>query len=145
MPFLNVPIYKLPLIIFFVCIATTLQAQDKTNPDTVLGTYWSPTKLAKIQIFKDQGKYFGKTVWTKANGIDTLNPDPKKRTQSLLGLVFLTDFVYNDGNYVDGSIYDPKNGKVYSCKLWVENGNLKARGFIGISLFGRTETFERVR
>lgn len=132
--------------VLFLLSHVVCTAQDAgKGPDAVLGRYWTPTKNAKIEIYKEGAKYYGKTVWTERSGIDTLNPDPKKRNQSLLGLVFLTDFTYDDGKYVDGQIYDPQNGNIYSCKMWLEpDGDLKARGYIGISLFGRTEVFEKI-
>ena len=46
--------------------------------------------------------------------------------------------------WADGTIYDPNNGKTYSCTLELENEKtLKVRGFIGVSLFGRTERWTR--
>ena len=43
--------------------------------------------------------------------------------------------------YKDGTIYDPKSGKTYSCKMTIDGNKLKIRGYIGISLFGRTEVW----
>ena len=46
-----------------------------------------------------------------------------------------------------GSILDPDNGKTYRCKIRLTNGgkNLDVRGYVGISLFGRTQTWNRIR
>jgi uncharacterized protein (DUF2147 family) len=56
----------------------------------------------------------------------------------------LGDFVKDgDNKYVDGTIYDPKNGKTYSCKMTCKGKKLDIRGYIGISLIGRTTTWER--
>ena len=45
-----------------------------------------------------------------------------------------------------GTIYDPKNGKTYDCKVTrEENGNLNVRGYIGISLIGRTSYWRKVK
>lgn len=118
--------------------------QEK-KPDAVLGHYWSPKKDGKIEIFKSGNKYMGKFTWGKNPRKDTNNPDPARRDQPLTGMVFLKDFVYDNGTYTGGTIYDPNNGKTYQCKMWLQNGDLKVRGFIGISLLGRTELFERVR
>ena len=132
-------------LVLALSFTTAVSAQKGSGPDAVLGQYWTPAKNAKIQIYKQNGLYYGKTVWTERSGLDTLNPDPRKRSESLLGLVFLTDFEYDDGKYVDGEIYDPQTGNIYSCKMWLQdNGDLKARGYIGISLFGRSEVFERI-
>jgi uncharacterized protein (DUF2147 family) len=51
-----------------------------------------------------------------------------------------------DGNsYEDGTIYDPENGKTYSCTIEMVNANtLNVRGYIGISLIGRTDVWKRV-
>jgi uncharacterized protein (DUF2147 family) len=49
-----------------------------------------------------------------------------------------------ENNWEDGKIYDPKNGKTYSCKIKMTNpNNLEVRGFIGVSLIGRTDTWTR--
>ena len=142
---LNLNLNWILLFAAFFTMHSSLNAQESNKQDAVLGTYWTPNKEGKIEIYKAQGKYYGKTIWTHKTGVDTLNPDPKKRSQPLLGLVFLYDFVYDSEQYVDGTIYDPRNGKEYSCKMWLENGDLKARGYIGFSLLGRTELFERIR
>ena len=47
--------------------------------------------------------------------------------------------------WAGGKIMDPENGKSYKCKMKVtEDGTLKVRGFIGIFLIGRTQTWYRV-
>jgi uncharacterized protein (DUF2147 family) len=47
-----------------------------------------------------------------------------------------------DGNeFEGGDILDPEVGKVYSCKLWLEGGQLKVRGYLGP--FYRTQTWEK--
>ncbi|RZL30018.1 MAG: DUF2147 domain-containing protein, partial [Pedobacter sp.] len=52
-----------------------------------------------------------------------------------------------DGSkWIDGTIYDPKTGKTYSCNLTLKDNNtLNVRGYIGISIIGRSETFKRVK
>ena len=61
-----------------------------------------------------------------------------------MGLQILSGFRYaGDGTWEAGKIYDPKNGKTYSCKMRLDGENLKIRGFIGISLFGRTTVWSR--
>jgi uncharacterized protein (DUF2147 family) len=57
----------------------------------------------------------------------------------ILGLPILRDFKYKGANeWEGGKIYDPKNGKTYSCKMTLQGNTLKVRGFVGISLLGRT-------
>ena len=58
----------------------------------------------------------------------------------------LKGFSFDDGEWVDGSIYDPKTGKTYSCKMTLKgNDKLSVRGYIGISLIGRTDVWTRVK
>jgi uncharacterized protein (DUF2147 family) len=112
--------------------------------DNILGIYWSPKKNAKIEFYKKGNVYFGKTIWVSNPKKDTENPNSQLRKRDLVGLDLLTNFIYDNGNYSGGQVYDPENGKTYSCKITCNGQNLKVRGYIGISLLGRTETFERI-
>jgi uncharacterized protein (DUF2147 family) len=61
-----------------------------------------------------------------------------------VGTVILKDFKYSGKTWEDGTIYDPKNGKTYSCIIKAKGlNNLDIRGYIGISLLGRTTNWTR--
>jgi uncharacterized protein (DUF2147 family) len=111
----------------------------------IIGFYWSPKKDAKVEIYLKDSKYFGKFVWAATPRKDSKNPTKALQNRNILGLEFLTRFDYDDGVYNGGEIYDPETGKTYSCKMSLEGNKLKVRGYIGISLFGRTEYFERIK
>ncbi len=127
--------------------------------DDVMGVWLNQEKDAKIEIFKCNEKYCGKIVWLKvplypadsSEGIpgtpklDHNNPDSKLSKIPNLGLIIVHDFVHSGkAKWVDGKVYDPKNGKTYSGKLTlVSPSQLNLRGFIGISLFGRTAVWTR--
>jgi uncharacterized protein (DUF2147 family) len=115
------------------------------SPNEIIGIYWSPKKDAKIEIYLKGQQYFGKFIWLATPKKDTENPVKELQSRDVLGLELLTKFSYNDGTYSGGEIYDPKTGKTYSCKMNLEGNRLKVRGYIGISLFGRTEYFERIK
>lgn len=57
----------------------------------------------------------------------------------------LTGFIYNDGIWEDGKVYDPYSGKTYSSTMKLKTGKLHIRGYIGISLIGRTNTWVRIK
>jgi uncharacterized protein (DUF2147 family) len=59
--------------------------------------------------------------------------------QPIVGLIIIRDLSLSDGRYKGGTIMDPKDGKVYKAELWVEDGKLKVRGYLG--LFYKTETW----
>ncbi len=124
------------------------------NPDAVLGTWLTDKKDSKIEIFKKNGKYYGKIIWLKEpnrNGkpkLDDNNPDEKLKKRKLLGLEILKGFEYDEDNvWEDGEIYNPRDGKLYSCKMELsEDGKvLEVRGYVGISLFGKTSVWTRVK
>ena len=76
---------------------------------------------------------------------DDKNPDPALRDRPLQGLTIMNGFRYDsDGRWVDGRIYDPNSGNTYKGTIrQVDANTLKLRGYVGISLFGRTETWTR--
>jgi len=47
--------------------------------------------------------------------------------------------------YTGGTILDPDEGDIYKCKIWVKDDVLTARGYIGVSLFGRSQKWFRVK
>lgn len=73
-----------------------------------------------------------------------------KHNKRIVGMVILEKLQQDKQNaaiWDDGEILDPKNGKTYHCKIQlIENGEkLSVRGYIGIPLFGRSQTWLRVR
>ena len=76
---------------------------------------------------------------------DDRNPDPALRNRPLDGLTIMTGFEYDgDGRWKSGTVYDPNSGKTYRCTITqVDDNTLKIRGYIGVSLFGRSETWTR--
>lgn len=129
---------------FSLLINSGVYAQDQIEH-----TWLNQEKSAKIQIYKAKdSKFYGKIIWLKEptkDGkakTDTKNVDPKKRNQPILGLLILKGFVKDgDTEYEDGTIYDPKNGKTYDSKIKYKGNELDIRGYIGISLIGRTTTW----
>jgi uncharacterized protein (DUF2147 family) len=77
---------------------------------------------------------------------DEKNPDAALRERPLTGLELFGDFSYDgDGRWSGGTIYDPNSGKTYRCIItWVDADTLKVRGYIGVPMLGRTETWTRV-
>jgi uncharacterized protein (DUF2147 family) len=78
---------------------------------------------------------------------DKKNPDPKLRSRTIAGIEVLNNLTYDANNvWRNGMIYDPRNGKWYKCIATLENDStLGLRGYVGISLIGRTATWKRVK
>jgi uncharacterized protein (DUF2147 family) len=140
------------LTIFLAFILPFTALKSQTKADDIIGIWLTPGKEpAKIQIYKSGDKYYGKIVWLKNptdNGkpkVDGNNPDKSKRRNPVMDLVLLSGFKFDgDDEWKGGDIYDPESGKTYDSYLYLKDNNtLKVRGYIGISLFGRTETWIR--
>ena len=76
--------------------------------------------------------------------MDIYNPDPAKRTQPICGLQIGSAFVMHAPNDArDGTLYDPKTGKTYHGNIKLDGNRLQLRGYIGIPLFGESQTWTR--
>jgi uncharacterized protein (DUF2147 family) len=136
------------LVVIFLSANTFAQT---TNKDALLGTWLTGSVKGKVLIYKDGDKYSGKIVWLKEPNredgtakLDRNNSDKALQTRPIMGLNMLKGFIFDVDKWVDGTIYDPENGKTYSCKITWRDGKLDVRGYIGISLLGRTDTWFKV-
>lgn len=140
-----------PLFLSLLCSLLCISAFSQ-QADAILGTWLTEKKDGHVQIFKSGERYYGKLVWMKdpyqSDGktpkVDKENPDASLRKRPLQQLVFLTGFVYEDGTWKDGKIYDPESGKTYSAKMKLKGNTLDLRGFVGFSALGRTTTWTRL-
>lgn len=99
-----------------------------------------------VQIFEEKGEYLGKIIKLFREPGEDQDPDCKEckgnlKNKKIIGLQIINNLVLDedDNEYVDGSILDPENGKVYDCKLWLEDGKLKVRGYV--MFLYRTQTW----
>ena len=139
----------IPVVLFLVSLLGTQLASAQA--DKIEGIWLNEEKDAKIQIYKARdGKFYGKIVWLRdpiKNGkpkTDEKNPKENLKQQPLVELVILKGFEADGNTYEDGTIYDPQNGKTYDCKMTYKGKTLAIRGYIGLSLFGRTTIWERI-
>jgi uncharacterized protein (DUF2147 family) len=138
------------VVALLVMSGSPAMAAEKPAGDAVLGKWWFPKKNGQFEIKKANGIYSGRVVaYDDPEALDKNNPDPKLAARKFVGIEMLSNFQYDAGKnqWSEGTIYDGDSGKTYSCSLWFEEGKpneLRGRGYIGISLFGRTEVFQRV-
>ncbi len=114
----------------------------------IVGTYLTEKENAKVRITQHGDRFTGTIVWSVTPGAtDKNNPEASERTKPIVGKVILRDFVYDGDDVWDsGKIYDPESGKTYSCKITrLKDGRLKVRGFIGVSLIGRTSHWKPIK
>jgi uncharacterized protein (DUF2147 family) len=102
---------------------------------------------AIVQVYQENGKLYGKieaTLDPKAKKVCEDCKDERKG-QPIIGMVIVRGLALHGDEYSGGDILDPDNGKVYRCKLRLqEHGSqLSVRGFIGFSLLGRSQVWTR--
>ena len=137
------------LILFVLSRLGTIGLSENVSP---LGLW--ENEDATFQIFESNGKLSARIVALKVpktpegkEKTDIYNPDPAKRSTPIIGLVFMSEFARkSDTRWDGGTIYDPKSGNTYSCFMELETPEkMKVRGFVGVSLIGRTEYWSRVK
>jgi uncharacterized protein (DUF2147 family) len=99
-----------------------------------------------VEVFERGGKIHGKII--KLYRKPSEDPDPlcnecepedSRYKKKIIGMELMEGLVRDEDEYSGGTILDPDNGKVYRCKIWVENKELKVRGYLGP--FFRTQSW----
>lgn len=136
--------------IFFVTCLIALSVNAQNSP---IGVWLVGEKDAKIEIYQNGEVLEGKLVWVKTPlnadntpKLDLKNPDEKLRSRAMVGMVMLKDFKKEDSSakWSGGTVYDGTSGRTY--KGWIKQvdaNSLELRGYIGISLFGRSDIWTR--
>src|SRR5713101_7495963 len=92
---------------------------------------------SEVDLYQEGGKLFGKIV-----GLAEPNDDKGKpktctkctgadKDKPVIGLLMIKDLSASGDRYKGGTILDPADGKIYKAELWVEDGKLKVRGYLG--------------
>lgn len=132
------------LLAFFCCAQATA--------DAILGTWITTAENCKILVYKQNEEFKAKIIWLKEdkNGNsdykDEKNPDPALRSTKLLGMDVVNGLHYNsdENEYIDGVIYDARNGKKWNSVVWVTDDNLlKIKGYWLFKFLSSTSTFKR--
>jgi uncharacterized protein (DUF2147 family) len=117
----------------------------------VLGRWLTESGRGVVEIYQCGDKLCGKLVWLiepirhGAPAVDDKNPQPELRNRLLCGMEMLGDFRrVETARWGEGWIYDPDSGKTYRAIISLENADtLKLRGYVGIPLFGETQSWKR--
>ena len=137
-------------VLFCVVLFVTTEKILAADSSSVTGLW--KNEDASFEVYEENGKLNAKIVSLREplapdgrQKTDIHNPDAGKHSRPILGMVFMTGFTpTGSGKWGNGTIYDPKSGNTYSCNMELEGmDTLKVRGYIGVSLIGRTETWKR--
>ena len=123
---------------------------DATSPIGVWKTFDDKTGKARaiVRIYEQNGKLFGRIEQSFTPGGEHRLCVPcadERKDQPIIGLVIIRNMKQDGNEYNGGDILDPDSGSIYRCKMHVEQGGsrLALRGYIGFSLLGRSQTWER--
>ncbi|HEY7888370.1 MAG TPA: DUF2147 domain-containing protein [Steroidobacteraceae bacterium] len=121
-------------------------ASAYTQTPTVLG-YWREPGGSIIRVAPCPQQLcveIAKLPAGKHGTTDSHNPDPKLRNRPLCGLWVGAGFIAIDPQHArEGHLYDPRSGRTYSGEMTAEGNLLHLRGYVGLRIFGRTETWVR--
>jgi uncharacterized protein (DUF2147 family) len=136
---------KIIIITIFTGFYSLLNAQSIIGEwetfDDVTGN-----KLSIVEIYKKNDNYFGTITYLFEDPLDSVcnQCEDDNYNKPIIGLVIIKNLIEDDGEYNDGTILDPNNGKSYKCYLELIGSNkLKLRGYIGFSILGRTQYWQR--
>lgn len=138
------------LMILFFTLSLNVVSHGQDN-ESIIGKWKTiddetGKEKSVVEIYqKNDGKYYGKIIKLfRKEGedpdpvCDKCDEDDARYNKKILGMEIVTALEKNEDNeYEDGEILDPKKGKVYDCKLWIENGKLQVRGYV--LFFHRTQ------
>lgn len=132
-------------------------AAEPVNLSSPVGLWtpldWSTGKpMGLIRIYESGGQFYGRIEPVPGEHEDDnkrcTRCTDERRNQPYNGLVLMRHLkpANGEGEYEGGDILDPGTGSVYGCKLRLIDGGhrLVMRGFLGISLLGRSQTWQRV-
>lgn len=138
-------------ILVLLILGLTFHAKAQSE-NAIVGLWYNTEKTAQVEILKKGAEYIGKITWLKdptPEGkpvLDANNSNPKLRSRPILGLSILDGLKFSDGVWKDGQIYDPNNGKTYSCEVKLKTDKiLEVKGYIGFSFVGRTVEWTRIK
>ena len=119
--------------------------------DPVVGSWISiddatGTKKSEINLYIENGKLYGKIeklLLPEDQGKICVECKGSEKNQPIEGLVIVQGLEKEGASWTDGTILDPANGKRYSCTISLNtDGTLNVRGYLGISILGRTQVWK---
>jgi len=101
--------------------------------------------VSEVELSEEGGKLTGKITGLTEPNDKTGKPKTctackgEDKDKPIIGLVIVKDLSAEGNRFKGGTILDPEDGKVYKAELWIEDGKLKVRGYLGP--FFKTQTW----
>lgn len=147
---------RLGITLALGAVATLLVIHATANALTAAGVWQQVDDTGKVGAFvtvtEEGGVFVGRLSRLFLDPGDNPNPicsqcTGDKLNQPLLGLVFIEGMQQSGLEYDGGRILDPETGKVYSASMSLspDGAKLTVRGYLGLPIFGRSQTWIRVK
>lgn len=140
---------KNPIRILFLAAICLLANQSFAQRSTIFGKWKTiddetGKKRSIVKIEERNGKAYGTILELFREPDEPQDPicvecTDHRKDKKVIGMEIITGMEKDGDEWEDGEILDPENGKVYDCKMWVEDGKLKVRGYI--AFLYRTQTW----
>ncbi len=138
----------------FYWIFAALLATQFSFSQSILGRWKTIDDLSGkekgiVEIFEKSGVYYARIVEifeTEHKNKKCVHCAGEDKDKPLMGLVIIRGLKKDGDQYDGGTVLDPKIGKYYKCYVKLEEKDkLKVRGYIGVTLLGRTQYWYRVK
>ncbi len=138
--------YTLPLMLLSLT-ATPALAQVKAPT----GLWLTQNQRSVVELYRcagDKPLLCGKIAWIIDGGMqfDTKNPDASRHKTPLCGMTILSGLKMDSPTkWTGGTVYKADEGDLYDASMTVlSNNKVEMRGYMGISMFGKSQTWTRV-
>lgn len=133
-----------------IAFLSAAPALAQSPPEGLWRTYDDRTGEARalVRIYQQDGALFGRIEDSFGPGEREARCEPckdERKGQPIVGLLIIRNLKPDEDGYDGGDILDPENGSVYRCKLHLEDEGKKliVRGYLGLSLFGRSQSWAK--
>lgn len=137
--------------ILFVCLAATWYTTNfaYAQDNRILGKWVNNEQSMVIEVYREGSSYSGKIAWLQQGNstADANNSSTELQTRQVQGIKMLTNFMYSSTAHAweNGTLYDYRNGRSYSCQMWFEGDNadvLYIRSYVGLPFLGTTTQWQ---
>ncbi len=136
-------IIKVLLLYILIHLPCAMNAQDIIGKWKTIDDETTEAKSV-VEIYKKDDAYYGQIV--KLFPAENVDPDPicdkcpsddDRFNKKIIGMEIIKGLQMSGNEYTGGTVLKPDEGKIYKCKIWIENDKLFIRGYWG--LFYRTQ------
>jgi uncharacterized protein (DUF2147 family) len=142
-------------IVFLLAFSLISRGGPLATAGSIEGLWLVENQQSYIRVERCGENLCARIVWMKdptdetgQPRLDLNNPDTSLRGRPIQGMNLLKEVPAEpdeDGLWSGGRIYDPRRGRYYRCTLWLDGPDrLRLRGYLGISLLGRTTRWTRI-